>query len=54
MSAVMSRPLADDTLRSIDELEAAIGRLVRRMNSGCYQMLVLVRRRGARICRSRR
>ena len=46
MSAVMSRPLADYTsteLRSIDELDAAIGRLVRQMNSECYQMLVLVR-----------
>jgi hypothetical protein len=46
MSAVMSRPLADYTstdLRSIDEIDAAIGRLVRQMNSECYQMLVLVR-----------
>jgi hypothetical protein len=46
MSAVLSRPLADDTateLRSIDELDAAIGRLVRQMNSECYRMLVLVR-----------
>jgi len=42
----MSRPLADynsTELRSIDELDAAIGRLVRQMNSECYQMLVLVR-----------
>jgi hypothetical protein len=46
MSAVMSRPLADYTSteqRSIDELDAAIGKLVRQMNSECYQMLVLVR-----------
>ena len=46
MSAVMSRPMADYTstdLRSIDELDAAIGRLVRQMNCECYRMLVLVR-----------
>jgi hypothetical protein len=46
MSAVMSRPLADYTsteLRSVDELDVAIGRLVCQMNSECYQMLVLVR-----------
>src|SRR6188474_2987714 len=46
MSAVMSRSLADFTsteLRSIDELDAAIGRLVRQMHAECYQMLVLVR-----------
>ncbi|HEY3519029.1 MAG TPA: DUF222 domain-containing protein, partial [Gammaproteobacteria bacterium] len=46
MSAVMSRPCADYTatsLRSIDEIDAAIGRLVRQMNVECYQMLVLVR-----------
>src|SRR5262245_65968600 len=46
MSAVMSRSLADYNsadLRSIDELDAAIGRLVRQMNSECYRMLVLVR-----------
>ena len=45
MSAVMSRPLADytSTERTIDELDAAIGRLVRQMNAECYQMLVLVR-----------
>jgi uncharacterized protein DUF222 len=45
MSAVLSRPLADYTsvdLRSVDELDAAIGRLVRQMNSECYRMLVLV------------
>ena len=45
MSAVMSRPLADYTSaeRTVDELDAAIGRLVRQMNAECYQMLVLVR-----------
>lgn len=45
MSAVMSRPLADytDSERTIDELDAAISRLVRQMNAECYQMLVLVR-----------
>jgi hypothetical protein len=46
MRAVLSRPSTDYTstdLRSIDELDAAIGRLVRQMNSECYQMLVLVR-----------
>ena len=46
MSAVMSHSLADYTAterRSIDELDAAIGRLVRQMNAECYQMLVLVR-----------
>ena len=45
MSAVMSRALADytSTERTIDELDAAIGRLVRQMNAECYQMLVLVR-----------
>jgi len=45
MSAVMSRPLADYTSseHTIDELDAAIGRLVRQMNAECYQMLVLVR-----------
>ena len=45
MSAVMSRPLADYTAtqRTVDELDAAIGRLVRQMNAECYQMLVLVR-----------
>ena len=30
-------------LRSIDELDAAIRRLVRRMNAECYELLVLVR-----------
>ena len=47
MSAVMSRPASDfDTStdeRSVDELDAAIGRLVRQMNAECYRMLVLVR-----------
>src|SRR4026209_2907278 len=46
MSAVLSRPLADYTsadLRSIDELDAAIGRLVRQINSECYRLLELVR-----------
>jgi hypothetical protein len=45
MSAVMSRPLADytSTERTVDELDAAIGRLVRQMNAECYRMLVLVR-----------
>ena len=46
MSAVMSRSLADYTsteLRSIDELDAAIGGLVRQANVECYRMLVLVR-----------
>ncbi len=41
----MSRPLADytGTERTVDELDAEIGRLVRQMNAECYQMLVLVR-----------
>ena len=46
MSAVMSHSVADYTateLRSIDEIDAAIVRLVRHMNTECYQMLVLVR-----------
>jgi hypothetical protein len=47
MSAVMSRPAADfytstDT-RSVDELDAAIGRLVSQLNADSYRMLVLVR-----------
>ena len=47
MSAVMSRPAPDfytstDT-RSVDELDVAIGRLVRQMNADSYRMLVLVR-----------
>ncbi len=47
MSAVMSRPAADfytstDTC-SVDELDVAIGRLVRQMNADSYRMLVLVR-----------
>jgi hypothetical protein len=50
MSAVPSRsaasaatsppPLAD---RSVDELDAAIGRLVREQNAECHRLLVLVR-----------
>src|SRR5262245_53574945 len=46
MSAVLSRSLADYTsaeLRSIDELDAAIGRLAKRINSECYHLLLLVR-----------
>jgi len=50
MSAVMSSPALDSALsravdheRSIDELDAAIGRLVRQMNADSYRMLVLVR-----------
>jgi len=46
MSAVMSRSVADYTstdLRSIDELDAEIRGLVRRMTCECYRLLVLVR-----------
>ena len=49
MSAVMSRSAADflDPTsiqdRSVDELDAAIGRLVVQMNADSYRMLVLVR-----------
>jgi hypothetical protein len=45
MSAVMTRPGADSYTdnRSVDELDAAIGRLVRQMNADSYRMLVLVR-----------
>ena len=47
MSAVMSRSDADFYTstddRSVDELDAAIGRLVRQMNADSYRMLVLVR-----------
>jgi hypothetical protein len=46
MSAVMSCPAADSatsTERTVDELDAAIGRLVRQMNADSYRMLVLVR-----------
>jgi hypothetical protein len=47
MSAVMSRPASDfytsNDTRSVDELDAAIGRLVRQMNADSYRMLVLVR-----------
>jgi hypothetical protein len=47
MSAVMSRSDADFYAstpdRSVDELDSAIGRLVRQMNADSYRMLVLVR-----------
>jgi hypothetical protein len=46
MSAVLSRPTDDHTStdeRSVEELDAAIGRLVRQMNADSYRMLVLVR-----------
>jgi hypothetical protein len=46
MSAVMSRPAADletSTDERVDELDAAIGRLVSQMNADSYRMLVLVR-----------
>ena len=47
MSAVMSRSDADfytsSDDRSVDELDAAIGRLVRQMNADSYRMLILVR-----------
>ena len=50
MSAVMSRPAADSLTGSashddpsVDELDAAICRLVRQMNAECYRMLMLVR-----------
>jgi hypothetical protein len=47
MSAVRSRPAPDfytsTDPRSVDELDAAIGRLVRQMNADSYRMLVLVR-----------
>ncbi len=48
MSAVLSRAVADDFCasihdRSVDELDAAISRLARQMNSDSYRMLVLVR-----------
>jgi len=44
MSAVMSRPepLAD-AVRSIEDLDLAIGRLVQQLNAESYRMLVLVR-----------
>ena len=46
MSAVMSSAAADfytsTDERSVDELDAAIGRLVRQMNADSYRMLVLV------------
>jgi len=47
MSAVMSSFAADVSehteARTVDELDAAIGRLVRQMNAECYRLLVLVR-----------
>ena len=47
MSAVRSRPAADfytsTDPRSVDELDVAIGRLVRQMNADSYRLLVLVR-----------
>jgi hypothetical protein len=48
MSAVFSRAVDDDFCasvhdRSVDELDAAISRLARQMNSDSYRMLVLVR-----------
>jgi len=47
MSTVMSRPAAgfytSTDPRSVDELDAAIGRLVRQMNADSYRMLMLVR-----------
>ena len=46
MSAVMSCPVDDFTStdsRSVEDLDAAIGRLVRQMNTDSYRMLVLVR-----------
>src|SRR5262245_48086621 len=50
MSAIMSCPALDSSDSSdsihnstVDELDAAIGRLVRQMNAECYRMLVLVR-----------
>jgi hypothetical protein len=47
MSAAMTCPALDsaDSIENstVDELDAAIGRLVRQMNSECYRMLVLVR-----------
>lgn len=47
MSAVMSSPAPDfhapPDPRSVDELDAAIGRLVRQMNADSYRMLKLVR-----------
>jgi hypothetical protein len=46
MSAVMSHRAADSCTpmetRSVDELDSAIGRLVRQMNADSYRMLVLV------------
>lgn len=48
MSAVMSRPVFESSSeslrdRSIDELDIAIGQLVRQMNAESCRMLMLVR-----------
>ena len=47
MSAVISRPAADfytsTDERNVDELDAAIGRLVRQMSADSYRMLLLIR-----------
>jgi hypothetical protein len=47
MNAVLSTPACDSYTssdsRSVDELDIAIGRLVRQMNADSYRMLVLVR-----------
>lgn len=43
MSAVLSCPATDFADRSVDELDAEIRGLARRMNMDCYRMLVLVR-----------
>jgi hypothetical protein len=46
MTAVVSHPATDYTStdeRSVEEIDAAIGRLVRQMNADSYRMLVLVR-----------
>ena len=50
MSAVLSRSAfessgdsAADAELSVDEIDVAIGRLVRQINSECYRMLALVR-----------
>jgi hypothetical protein len=47
MSAVLSRPTPDfytsTDERNVDDLDVAIGRLVRQMNTDSYHMLVLVR-----------
>ncbi|HUF73821.1 MAG TPA: DUF222 domain-containing protein, partial [Gammaproteobacteria bacterium] len=43
MSASLARISADERLRSIDELDAAILSLSRRLNAETYRLLVLVR-----------